>query len=77
MGSNKCGTGVGVRRLSRWGDRASVSPTVRLSMTVRGRKSDQGWRRIAELIAVLNPADGANGMWGWHIEYQWSGCWFP
>jgi hypothetical protein len=46
----------------------TLSPAVRLGLTVRGPRSEEGWRRVEGTIAVLSPADGANGLFGWHVD---------
>jgi hypothetical protein len=46
----------------------TLSPAVRLALTVRGPRSEQGWHRVEETVAVLSPADGAIRLFGWHVD---------
>jgi hypothetical protein len=46
----------------------TLSPAIRLALTVRGPRSEEGWRRVEEIVAVLSPAEGANGLFGWHVD---------
>jgi hypothetical protein len=48
--------------------RQTLTPAVRLALTVRGPRSEEGWRRVEETVAVLSPAEGATGMFGWHVD---------
>lgn len=40
----------------------------RLRVSVRGPQSDAGWARVSVLITRLSPADGARGLFGWHVD---------
>jgi hypothetical protein len=49
-----------------------LGPAIRLGITVRGPKSEAGWRRVERLISELPVSVGAGGLFGWHvgIEFQ-------
>jgi hypothetical protein len=47
-----------------------LAPLVRLRLTVRGPKSDVGWRRVEELTAELPVRQAANGLFGWHVNVE-------
>ena len=48
----------------------SLTPTTRLTLTVRGPKSARGWQRVMVLQKMLPVCAGALGMFGWHIDVE-------
>lgn len=47
-----------------------LKPVTRLGLTVRGPKSDQGWRRALHLQEALPVSEGAPRMFGWHARVE-------
>lgn len=47
-----------------------LKPLTRLALTVRGPKSDEGWRRALKLQEALPVSEGAPRMFGWHTGVE-------
>lgn len=48
----------------------ALAPITRLSLTVRGPKSDAGWTRVLGIEQELAVRDGAPLLFGWHIDVE-------
>lgn len=47
-----------------------LSPMTRLTLTVRGPKSDAGWTRVMAIQKVLPVREGAPRLFGWHVDVE-------